>query len=86
VEIFWIVPDLHRKRYYSISVIPGLFGPVATRSWGRMGLRRGHGHIAPVRILAMSNFGRNNLRSKETEFVTISNQLAGNVLKSTFPI
>ena len=37
VEIFWIVPDLNRKRYYSISVEPGLFGPVLVRSWGRVG-------------------------------------------------
>lgn len=37
VEIFWIVPDLNRKRYYCISVEPGLFGPVLIRSWGRIG-------------------------------------------------
>lgn len=37
VEIFWIVPDLNRKRYYSISVEPGLFGPVLVRFWGRVG-------------------------------------------------
>jgi predicted DNA-binding WGR domain protein len=40
VEIFWIVPDLNRKRYYCISVEPGLFGPVLTRSWGRIGVGR----------------------------------------------
>lgn len=40
VEIFWIVPDLNRKRYYSISVEPGLFGPVLIRSWGRIGVGR----------------------------------------------
>jgi predicted DNA-binding WGR domain protein len=38
VEIFWIVPDLNRKRCYCISVGPGLFGPVLTRSWGRIGV------------------------------------------------
>jgi predicted DNA-binding WGR domain protein len=38
VEIFWIVPDLNRKRFYCISVEPGLFGPVLTRSWGRIGV------------------------------------------------
>jgi len=37
VEIFWILPDLNRKRYYCISVEPGLFGPVLIRSWGRIG-------------------------------------------------
>lgn len=37
VEILWIVPDLNRKRYYSISVEPGLFGPVIVRAWGRIG-------------------------------------------------
>jgi len=37
VEIFWIVPALNRRRYYSISVEPGLFGPILTRSWGRIG-------------------------------------------------
>lgn len=36
-EIFWIVPDLNRKRYYCIVVEPGLFGPILTRSWGRIG-------------------------------------------------
>ena len=40
VEIFWIVPDLNRKRCYCISVEPGLFGPVLTRSWGRIGVGR----------------------------------------------
>ena len=40
VEIFWIVPDLNRRRYYCISVEPGLFGPVLTRSWGRIGVGR----------------------------------------------
>jgi predicted DNA-binding WGR domain protein len=38
IDIFWIVPDLNRKRYYSISVEPGLFGPVLIRSWGRIGV------------------------------------------------
>ena len=38
VEIFWVVPDLNRKRYYCISVEPGLFGPVLIRSWGRIGV------------------------------------------------
>ena len=38
VEIFWIVPDLNRKRCYCISVEPGLFGPILTRSWGRIGV------------------------------------------------
>jgi len=38
VEIFWIVPDLNRKRCYCISVEPGLFGPVLTLSWGRIGM------------------------------------------------
>ena len=38
VELLWIVPDLNRRRYYSISVEPGLFGPVVTRSWGRIGV------------------------------------------------
>jgi hypothetical protein len=33
VEILWIVPDLNRKRCCCISVEPGLFGPVLTRSW-----------------------------------------------------
>ena len=37
VEIFWIVPELNRKRFYCISVEPGLFGPVLVRSWGRIG-------------------------------------------------
>jgi predicted DNA-binding WGR domain protein len=40
VEIFWIVPSLNRRRFYSISVEPGLFGPVLTRSWGRIGVGR----------------------------------------------
>jgi predicted DNA-binding WGR domain protein len=40
VEIFWIVPDLNRKRCYCISVEPGLFGPVLIRSWGRIGVGR----------------------------------------------
>jgi len=40
VEIVWIVPDLNRKRSYCISVVPGLFGPVLVRSWGRIGERR----------------------------------------------
>ena len=38
VELFWIVPDMNRKRYYSISVEPGLFGPMLVRSWGRIGV------------------------------------------------
>ncbi len=38
VELFWIVPDLNRRRYYSISVEPGLFGPILSRSWGRIGV------------------------------------------------
>ena len=37
VEIFWILPDLNRKIFYSISFEPGLFGPILTRSWGRIG-------------------------------------------------
>lgn len=40
VEIFWIVPDLNRKRCYCIAVEPGLFGPVLTRSWERIGVGR----------------------------------------------
>jgi len=53
VEVFWIVPDLNRKRYYSISVVPGLFGPVLVRSWGRIGegrLRKKE-HFFPERDL-----------------------------------
>jgi hypothetical protein len=33
-EMFWIVPELNRRRYYCISVEPGLFGPMLIRSWG----------------------------------------------------
>jgi predicted DNA-binding WGR domain protein len=40
MEIFWIVPALNRRRFYCISVEPGLFGPVLTRSWGRIGVGR----------------------------------------------
>jgi len=35
MEIFWIVPDLNRRRYYRMSVEAGLFGPVLVRTWGR---------------------------------------------------
>ena len=38
VELFWIVPEINRRRYYSISVEPCLFGPVVSRSWGRIGV------------------------------------------------
>jgi len=54
VEVFWIIPDLNRKRYYSISVVPGLFGPVLVRSWGRIGegrLRKKE-HFFPERKLS----------------------------------
>jgi len=40
VEVFWIVPGLNRKRYYCVAVEPGLFGPILTRSWGRIGNKR----------------------------------------------
>ncbi len=38
VELIWIVPEINRRRYYSISVEPGLFGPMLVRSWGRIGV------------------------------------------------
>lgn len=36
-EMFWIVPELNRRRYYCISVELGFFGPMLIRSWGRIG-------------------------------------------------
>ncbi|MHC1698879.1 MAG: WGR domain-containing protein [Geobacteraceae bacterium] len=67
VEIFWIVPDLNRKRYYCISVEPGLFGPVLIRSWGRIGegrMRRKE-HFFPEEDLPEALARANRLLTKK---------------------
>ncbi len=37
IELLWIVPEQNRQRYYCLEVLPGLFGPMLARSWGRIG-------------------------------------------------
>jgi len=39
IEAVWIDEDRNRRRYYRISVEPGLFGPIISRTWGRIGAR-----------------------------------------------
>jgi len=67
VEIYWIVPDLNRKRYYCISVEPGLFGPVLIRSWGRIGegRLRSMEHFFPEEDLPEALKRANRLLSKK---------------------
>jgi predicted DNA-binding WGR domain protein len=67
VEIFWIVPDLNRKRYYCISVEPGLFGPVLIRSWGRIGegRLRSKEHFFPAEDLPEALKRANRLFTKK---------------------
>ncbi|MRR21703.1 WGR domain-containing protein [bacterium] len=38
-ELVCIVQELNRKRFYRIEIVPGLFGPLIIRAWGRIGCK-----------------------------------------------
>jgi predicted DNA-binding WGR domain protein len=36
-EMIWIIPEINRRRFYRIEIVPGLFNPTMVRAWGRIG-------------------------------------------------